>query len=274
LTCSYGTCSIWIPTYAKHSLSSTFYIELESSGFTSDYSIPNERGQYARNSNLNVEKTTNYQLSATLGTANCGAPPSTGWCANSTIEGVNVWASVTNTVWSYDNSSLKDDEASCRFQELIERCPNPTEICRQWLKIFSCLESFPQCDSNGFQQGMCQDVCLQVELYCADFINYNHPEFTCCSSRYVLGQSPSNSTCYTIPPPPPPPATVTTNAPVDDFSQNPPPFNVPNFTTIEVAVPLNFDKAAIKGNHKIVNSSISTYCSLSLVLFAIIMLLF
>merc|ERR1712137_1462791 len=96
----------------------------------------------------------------------------------------------------------------------------------------------PQCDSNGFQMGVCQDLCLQVEDVCGPFITTkatdkllseeegeiifdvfrnlderNIGEFVedvflfyqCQSNQYVRG---ANGPCYNnlpvnVPPPPP-----------------------------------------------------------------------
>jgi len=263
--CSFGTCSVYIPSFAKHSLSDTFYIEIDSSSNPAF----GENDQYIRATNIHTEKSTRYTLSATLGPANCAAPPNTGFCA-SDVEGGNVWSEINNSVWNYEKPDLKDNEAECRFTELVNTCPNPSEECRRWLKVFSCLESFPQCDGSGFQMGVCQDVCFEVTNACGSFVN---AEFNCCSGRYVAGNDSTVSTCYNIPPPPPPPETFAPEPGSDIFSV-PPAFVVPVFTTIDVFLPDDFvaDKAAVQFENASSASSIAY--SLVLVILGIVALVF
>jgi len=190
---------------------------------------------------LALKKSTDYVLSVELGSANCGAPPTTGFCADTDFEGVNVWTGITSSsVWSYVRSDWKDEEAQCRFEELVDRCPFPTPECRQWLKIFSCLESFPQCDGSGFQVGICRDVCEQVEDVCGPFLaGVPHEEFACCSSKYVdtVGNSTADTTCYTLPPPPPPPPGIPSQNLGSDSSAFPPSLETPSFSTIFAQIP-------------------------------------
>lgn len=247
LQCSFGTCSIYIPSFSEHSLSDTFYIEIDSANiFGGPVTTPfGSAAPYNRATNVHTEKPTRYTLSATLGTANCAAPPSAGFCA-SDIEGGNVWSEINNSVWDYERPDLKDNEAFCRFSDLVQTCPNPSEECRKWLKVFSCLESFPQCDGSGFQMGVCQDVCFEVTNACGSFKTLRE-EFGCCSDRYVAGNDSTISTCYNIPPPPPPPETFEPE-PGSDISSVPPAFVVPVFSTIDVFLPDDFvaDKAAVR----------------------------
>jgi len=244
LVCSFGTCSVYISSFSEHSLSDTFYIEIDSANIGSGVPVFGSADQYTRATNDNAEKPTRYTLSATLSTGNCATPPSTGFCA-SAVEGGNVWSEINNSVWSYERPDLKDNEAFCRFNDLVVNCPNPSEECRRWLKVFSCLESFPQCDGSGFQMGVCQDVCFEVTKACGGFKTLRE-EFGCCSDRYVPGNDSTISTCYNIPPPPPPPETFAPE-PGSDVSSVPPAFVVPVFTTIDVFLPDDFvrDKAAV-----------------------------
>ena len=273
--CAFGTCTIYIPTFAKHSLADTFYIEIDSSNIVGGLNDPlGFDSQYTRHTNVHTEKTTFYTLSATLGTANCASPPSTGFCASS-VEGGNVWSEINNSVWAFEHPELKDNEAECRFNELTEQCPYPSEECRKWLKVFSCLESFPQCDGSGFQLGMCQDVCYEVQDACGAWVvGVPHYEYNCCSSRYVAGNDSTISTCYNIPPPPPPPATFEPEL-GSDVSSVPPAFVVPVFTTIDVFLPDDFvrdnAKAAVATNISSGSSLVFTWMLVSIILFALIL---
>jgi len=249
--CAFGSCNIWIPSYAKHSTRSTFYVTLESRSLIGSTAVTDPTGtitrtdaEFTRNTNIQTEKTTAYTLSVVLGTANCAAPPSTGFCADPTQEGVDVWSSISNpSVWSYIRPDLKDQEAQCRFEELIQSCVYPSPDCRQWLKILSCLESFPQCDALGFQQGTCRAVCQQVQSLCGPFLPVNsHYEFSCCTDKYQNGTA---GTCYTIPPPPPPPPAITP-AVGKPASALPPPIEVPVFTTIFAYLPPGYGVAGEK----------------------------
>ena len=272
LQCSFGTCSVYIPSFSEHSLSDTFYIEIDSASiFGGPVNQFGSAAQYNRATNVHTEKPTRYTLSATLGTANCATPPSTGFCA-SAIEGGNVWSEINNSVWDYERPDLKDNEAFCRFSDLVQKCPNPSEECRKWLKVFSCLESFPQCDGSGFQMGVCQDVCLEVTDACGSFKSLRE-EFGCCSDRYVAGNDSTISTCYNIPPPPPPPETFEPE-PGSDISSVPPAFVVPVFSTIDVFLPDDFvaDKAAVRVENISAGSTIAV--SSILMLFALFALFF
>jgi len=102
--------------------------------------------------------------------------------------------------------------------------------------VFSCLETFPQCDSNGFQAPVCVDVCNEVAAACGPFVS-THLTYSCCSDRYVPLNNSTASTCYNIPAPPPPPVVVVP-APVGDPSSSlPPPLEVPVFSTIFAYIP-------------------------------------
>lgn len=227
--CAAGVCSVYIPTEALAPATANYFIVITSGGLTSGPSA-----------NTQSEKETSYTLSVTQGASNCAAPPSTGFCADPTFEGVNAFAGTNGaTVWDYDNVQAKDDEASCRFSELADRCPRPTQECRQWLKIFSCLESFPQCDANGFLQGTCTDVCSQVEAACGTWLlDDPHFEWGCMSGRYVADASAS--TCHDIPTPAPAPETF---PPVQTVTEESvlTPIVVPDFPTIIITLPSEID---------------------------------
>jgi len=229
--CAFGDCYIWVPTFAKHSKSSTYYVNVFTN-FPSDGAA-----EWLRNNNDRADTPTDYTLTLVSGAANCAAAPSGGFCSDASIAGVNVWADISiQSVWKFVDPVLKNQEAECLYEQLSDRCVYPTDECRYWLKIFSCLETFPQCDSNGFQLAPCVDVCNKVEEACGGFTEvagFVFP-FECCRDRYI--DDGSASTCYNIPPPPPPPP---------DFNQNdtsvpssyPPPFEVPVFPTIYATMP-------------------------------------
>jgi len=248
--CAFGVCHIWIPTQAKHSGASTFYVTLEGKGY--DVS-PAARD---RNDNTNAEKPTVYTLNVVLGSANCGSPPSSGFCAG-TDDGFNVWSEITtSSIWTFVRPDLADAQASCLYDELRSICPTPTETCLQWLKVFSCLETFPQCDSNGYQVPTCVDVCNQVNTYCGDFFT-GHSTFSCCSDRYVEFTNNTASTCYTIPAPAPPPVVQVPVLYGDPSSSLPPPLEVPVFSTIFAYFPpaSEFVKEADVAKEVLVSSS-------------------
>jgi len=201
--CYFGTCTTYLPTVAKHPGSSELYIILASSSLTSEFTFFNP------NENTNMIKQTSYSLNVVKSVANCASPPSSGFCADSSRAGVNVWAEVSNSVWAFDDPLSQDSVAECLYNDLVDRCVAPSVECKQWLKTFACVTKFPQCDSNGFQMGVCQDLCLQVESVCGPFINAKSGDnqipgdgedvrhlfefYQCNSNQYVRG---SNGTCY------------------------------------------------------------------------------
>jgi len=265
---AFGETYTWVPTLAKHSGASTYYIELYSD-FDSQ-----ENAEWNRNNNDRAQTPTSYTLQSITGGANCGAAPSGGFCSDSSIAGVNVWSDITSSsVWKFVDSDLKDQEAECLYNELSDRCVYPTDECRYWLKVFSCLETFPQCDAGGFQLAMCVDVCSQVEEACGDF-PVEFP-FQCCRDRYT---SDSSSTCFNIPPPPPPPPTFDDND-VSGESSFPPPIEVPVFPTIYATMPpaSNFFTNSVgkdaEFERQIVNSASSSSVLVLLVVIAVALLM-
>ena len=207
--CHKGACSIYIPTFAERPSSGQLFVFVKAG--------QNDGQILGDITNVNYDKSTSYSLSVTRGTANCASPPSSGFCADTSIAGVNVWASVSNSVWNFNNPTLKNNEAQCLYTELLDRCVAPSEQCKEFLKVFACVNTFPQCDANGYQMGVCNDLCLQVEEYCGGFrenysglissnfefdehYNYNTladhtylAAFSCNSGRYVSG---SGGSCY------------------------------------------------------------------------------
>jgi len=270
---AFGDTYTFVPTLAKHSGSNTYYVELYSD-------FPSTANpEWARNNNDHAETPTSYTLQAIQGGANCGAAPSTGFCADSSIAGVNVWSDITTTsVWKFVDSNLKDKEAQCIYTDLSDRCVYPTDECRKWLKVFSCLEVFPQCDGTGFQLPTCFDVCHQVELACGAFENDNDYPFQCCRDRYTTS---STSTCFNIPPPPPPPPTFPDgNQSVE--SSFPPPIDVPVFPTIYATMPpaskfytfsVAGKEAEVEFERQIANSASSSSVLVLLVLIAAVLLM-
>jgi hypothetical protein len=197
--CMFGTCHTWIPTKAKQTVESNLYIVLESaSAFdaTGAQQSVNQEGEI----NVDYEKETIYSITITRGTANCVAPPSTGFCADTSRgAAINVWADVSNNVWSFASSSGRDAQAECLYNDLIDRCVAPSVECKQFLKAFACVNTFPQCDADGYQMGVCHDLCSQVEDVCGPFAkeaaagNTEFLIYDCASPRY---QSGSTGSCY------------------------------------------------------------------------------
>merc|ERR1712034_248350 len=50
---------------------------------------------------------------------------------------------------------------------------------------FACVSTFPQCDSNGFQMGVCADLCKQVEDVCGKFAAQGFELLDCSSPSYT-----------------------------------------------------------------------------------------
>lgn len=229
--CENQDCMIALPTTAKHSLASTFYIVVSSK----DNVVGDDNDGLDRMENFNTEKESSYVLTVTTGDANCAAPPTTGFCADATREGINVWSSITNNVWSNRFPDFADNQAECLFEELTEEfCPAPTDACRQALKVFACVDSFPQCSATGgFQMGMCQDICNMVEEACGAWTNIQpHFEYQCMSGRYQEG---STGSCYTFPNVTDtyvPVETVETESIQTEFT-----LDVPVFSTVYVELP-------------------------------------
>lgn len=194
--CHYGSCYTYIPTEAKQTPETQLYLVIDSQ---LDSDTPD-----AFDSDINPElhtKPTFYSIDVVRGLGNCASPPSTGFCANGPT-GVNVWSSLSNSnVWNYNNPSSKDAEAECLYNKLIDQCVYPSSECREYLQVLACVSIFPQCDSNGYQMGTCQDLCLQVESVCGEIFSFDVDDdmdffglFACKSARYVEG---STGSCYT-----------------------------------------------------------------------------
>merc|ERR1711974_494768 len=73
-------------------------------------------------------------------------------------------------VWTYSDMSSKDSEAECYYNSLLQRCAAPSTECKQFLKTYACVSTFPQCDANGYQMGVCSDLCTQVEAVCGNLL--------------------------------------------------------------------------------------------------------
>merc|ERR1712014_295515 len=69
-TCAFGDCPIWIPTGAESPRASSLYVIIDSQTLAT-----------GRFNNKNLAKDTEYTITVTRGTANCAAPPSSGFCA-------------------------------------------------------------------------------------------------------------------------------------------------------------------------------------------------
>merc|ERR1712137_612900 len=80
----------------------------------------------------------------------------------------------------------------------------------------------PQCDTDGYQMGVCNDLCLQVEDVCGPFIGVTDASgnegaaiaFDCNSPRYQAG---STGSCYNNLPVTVPPTVVN---PLDFFNDD------------------------------------------------------
>jgi len=160
-------CELEIPTRADHPGSRQFYIDIYG---------------------LQVD----FVLTVTTGAPTCVPfdAPSAFFC-NSIIH---------HSTWKWDNQQLLDDEAQCRYNDLLLpsftdnsspctfRCPQDviTASCELALRRFSCFESFPPCDDDGFFTATHRSLCEDVERACDQtFISVDLPEFTCSSARYL-----------------------------------------------------------------------------------------
>merc|ERR1712176_1343130 len=131
----------------------------------------------------------------TRGTANCAAPPSSGFCADSSSGSVNVFSAASNAqVWRFSNTTAKNLEAQCYYNTLLDgACSISTQVCRNYLKTLACLTVFPQCDASGYQMPVCNDICSGLAAACGDDQGLLN-NLGCGSDRFALA---SNGTCVT-----------------------------------------------------------------------------
>merc|ERR1712137_783369 len=150
-TCAYGDCPIWISTSTESPRASSLYVVIDSQSISS-----------GRFENDLLAKDTTYQISVTRGSANCGAAPSSGFCADASSGSVNVFSTASNgQVWSFSNVTAKNNEAECYYNGIISgTCSVYTQTCRNYIKTLACLTVFPQCDASGYQMSVCNDVCV------------------------------------------------------------------------------------------------------------------
>jgi hypothetical protein len=184
----HGETRIEISTRAMHPHSDWIYI----------WVTPEQDG-----TNAPCEKPTTYTISATTGTANCGAVGGTGFCntaASGSVAGIGGANFFLNV-----NATSKHAEASCRFNKITAcYCPRPSAACLAALQAFACLETFHECDPDGFAVGMCRDQCNLVEELCGPWIPTGgagtcggcYPEYSCaCNDRYLDGPDTGATTC-------------------------------------------------------------------------------
>jgi len=158
-TCAFGNCPIWIPTSAENPRASSLYVIIDSQTLVD-----------GRFDNDDLAKDTEYTITVTRGTANCAAPPSSGFCADTSSGSVNVFATASNAqVWRFSNTTSKNLEAQCYYNSLLDgSCSISTQVCRNYLKTLACLTVFPQCDASGYQMPVCNDICSGLAAACGD----------------------------------------------------------------------------------------------------------
>lgn len=226
VVCAFGSCNVYVPTRAKRSPATAFYIHITSS------TNNNWPAFIERNDASSSVKETQYSLSVSAGTSNCVA-------ASSIISEAEFCGSVFRTIsgvslWSFEDVKLKDEEAECMYNSIAKEltCPLASAQCLDWLKTLSCLIVFPQCDSDGFQTGVCRDVCSVVDQQCGEAWEKatGCSQYDCHSDFYVGANI--SSTCYPIPPPPPPPSSVDDYRPVSAGPAVLDPFDVPVFSDV------------------------------------------
>ena len=156
VNCIYGAqCNVSIPTRAQHNGNSRWYIT----------------GQGAPGTNFKVWVTGGYG-------GNCAQPQFATGAFCSSIVNYNTWI--------YENITAKDEEAYNRYLWLTEHFTcGQTDACHQALQTFSCYESFPACDQQGFMVGSCISACTDVEQSCGEFCEYGLPQYSCLSDRYI-----------------------------------------------------------------------------------------
>merc|ERR1711862_691618 len=44
--------------------------------------------------------------------------------------------------------------AECYYNSLLQRCAAPSTECKQFLKTYACVSTFPQCDANGYDDDL------------------------------------------------------------------------------------------------------------------------
>jgi len=229
VSCAFGDCYVYVPSQAKRSNDVTFYITLTSSTLAGN---PVASVFLDRNQAANSNKETSYDLSVTVGAQNCIAAAT---IASSAPFCSDVLKGVSNSVWSFADVVSKDSEAECLFNSIVDGlwCPQASNDCLDWVKTLSCLITFPQCDSNGFQSGVCRSVCGLVDQYCgatwpgqSDFY-----EYACDTDFYV---DSNTSTCASLPSPPPPPSSVEDYKPVSAGPAVLAPFDVPVFSDVTI----------------------------------------
>jgi len=171
-TCYFGLCTIEIPTRVQHPGANVFYVWVETVSTTT---TEDER----------LEKPTNYKISATTGTNNCksGNNLVSGFCSSV--------VSSLSSVYNYRDLDARNNEAECRYENLLCGCTHSLPICQTRLLRFSCLESFRECDASGFWVPLCRYECSIVEAQCGSFAaqydqcdDCSRPEFDCLSQRY------------------------------------------------------------------------------------------
>jgi hypothetical protein len=187
----HGETRIEIATRAMHPHSDWIYI----------WVAPEQEGAFAP-----CEKPTVYSISATVGSANCGANVGTGFCSTiAAAAGAAGAGTALGSIFTPVNATSKHLEAQCRYNKMLAcYCPRPSAQCLAALATFSCLESFHECDPDGFWVGMCRDQCNLVEELCGPWIAPGgagscsgcFPEYSCaCNDRYLDGPDTGATVC-------------------------------------------------------------------------------
>jgi hypothetical protein len=156
-------CEFQIPTRGEHTGATDYYID-----------VYGRRGTFS--------------LTVVLGSNNCEVPTGLDFCASY----------VNHTVWAVNNYAQLDTEASCRYETikgLFDRVDNDctpdcwqgiNDECDDLLKRFSCYESFPPCDLNGFITSTCGQFCDYIESTCdIAFASVGLQQYDCLSSHYI-----------------------------------------------------------------------------------------
>jgi len=179
--CPFGLCTIELPTAASHPSVPIIYI------WVSTFST-NEPNTFTPE-----EAPTNYQISGSVGLSNCAA--------YSAIVGTGVFCSnvsvttAPNGFWNPRSPSTFNAEAQCLFNSLLCRCPTPTNPCSQQLQRFACLETFHECDPQGFWVSKCVGECTAAVAACGPFrsepgssCDCQASQFDCSSSSYATAE--------------------------------------------------------------------------------------
>eukprot|EP01096_Ripella_sp_DP13-Kostka_P008243 TRINITY_DN307_c0_g1_i2.p1 TRINITY_DN307_c0_g1~~TRINITY_DN307_c0_g1_i2.p1 ORF type:complete len:2786 (-),score=1480.75 TRINITY_DN307_c0_g1_i2:351-8603(-) len=127
-----------------------------------------------------------YKLGYTSGSSNCQAP------YKNTLK---FCTDVDYPIWDNSTSLNHDALAVQRYQQLYNAfcppcsCRSISTACNDTLKQYACDESFPACDSDGFQSPVCRATCTDVVTTCGKTFNdVGLSELECSHNFYLQNE--------------------------------------------------------------------------------------